>query len=113
MPINKNITYTYEIDQLENKNNYSINIYNEDATINDYYYIDLFNSKEIDERTALTTYFKNGYNFYISSDNKLKIYKNDELLNEFEGEYRYLGGYLFKKDNEIFEVIFKKDSTTK
>lgn len=113
LPINKNITYTYEIDQLENKNNYSINIYNEDATINDYYYIDLFNSKEIDERTALTTYFKNGYNFYISSDNKLKIYKNNELLNEFEGEYRYLGGYLFKKDNEIFEVIFKKDSTTK
>ena len=114
LDINQNIQYLFDIDYL-NDNYIEFELYHEELEdINIKYYIDLFNSKEIDERTALKTYFKNGYNFYISSDNKLKIYKDDELLNEFEGEYRYLGGYLFLKDNkEIFEVIFKKDSTAK
>ena len=31
------------------------------------------------------------------------------MLNEFEGEYKYLGGYLFLKENEIFELTFKKE----
>ena len=113
LDINQNIQYLFDIDYL-NDNYIKFELYHEELEdINIKYYIDLFNSKEIDERTALKTYFKNGYNFYISSDNKLKIYKNDELLNEFDGEYRYLGGYLFIKNNEIFEVIFKKDSTTR
>lgn len=77
------------------------------------YYIDLFNSKQIDEYTATKKFFPNGYNFYISIENKLYVYKNTTLLNEFEGYYEYLGGYLFLKDsNEIVEIIFKKDSTS-
>lgn len=110
---NNNIKYNYEITSLNN-NYYMIRLYNEELPeLDEYYYIDLFNSKQIDEYTALKKYFKNGYNFYISNDNKLKVYKNNELLNEFEGNYKYLSGYLFLKDNEIFELTFKKDSTNK
>ncbi len=111
--VNKNIKHNTEVKPLQNNPNYySINIYTELGTIGDKtYYIDLFNSKKIDEYTALKRYFKNGYNFYISTDNKLKVYKDSTMLNEFEGEYEYLGGYLFLKENEIFELTFKKDST--
>lgn len=109
--INKNIKHNTEIKPLQNNfNYYSIDIYTaigeeQDKT----YYIDLFNSKQIDEYTALKQYFKNGYNFYISNDKKLKIYKDSTELNEFDGEYKYLGGYLFSKENEIFELTFKKE----
>lgn len=110
--VNKNIKHNTEVKPLQkNPNYYSINIYTELGTIGDKtYYIDLFNSKKIDEYTALKQYFKNGYNFYISTDNKLKVYKDSTMLNEFEGEYEYLGGYLFLKDNEIFELTFKKET---
>lgn len=111
---NSNIKHYTEIKPLiHNFNYYSIDFYTPLGEEQDKsYYIDLFNSKQIDEYTALKRYFNNGYNFYISN-NKLKVYKDKELLNEFDGEYEYAGGYLFLKDKEIFELTFKKDSTNK
>ena len=112
---NKNIKTTYEIYELnKTKGYYQIYAYTNVDELDKAYYIDLVNSKQIDEYTAKKEFFSNGYNFYISDDEKLRVYKDKELLNEFEGDYKYLGGYLFLKDNkEIFEVIFKKDSTAK
>lgn len=112
---NKNVKTTYEIYELnKTKGYYQIYAYTNVDELDKAYYIDLINSKQIDEYTAKKEFFSNGYNFYISEDKKLRVYKDKELLNEFEGDYKYLGGYLFLKDNnEIFEVTFKKDSTTK
>lgn len=101
----------YRISPLQhNKNYFEINMYtkidNQDKT----YYIDLFNSKQIDEYTALKRYFPNGYNLFISSD-KLTIYKETEQLEEFEGAFEFLGEYLLiKNQNEIVEVQFKNDN---
>lgn len=111
---NKNIDYMYTISPMyQNKNYYKISLYTEVDDQDILYYIDLLNSKVLDEYNALKQYFDNGYNFYISTDNKLKVYKDKELLQEFDdGEYEYLGGYLFSKDSKkIFELTFKKDST--
>ena len=77
------------------------------------YYIDLFNSKEINEKDALYEYFDNGYG-YILDDNILKIYKNDEVINAFNNIHKYLGNYNFSSINKnkstIYEIEFKKET---
>lgn len=76
------------------------------------YYIDLFNSKEISEKTAVYEYFDNGYGFILDNDT-LKIYKNDELINTFDNIHDYLGNYNFSSINKnkstIYEIEFKKE----
>ena len=72
------------------------------------------NLKELTEYDALRKFFKNGYS-YVINDNKLKIYKESELLQEFTGNYEYIDEYKFIKysensTTEIIEVEFKKES---
>ena len=111
--------YKYTTKKLINSN-YNISVYmiNNICYIDIYYeatdnydsiYLDLTNSKEIDEIDALYKYFDNGYG-YILKDNVLKVYKSKEKLEEFNNINAYLGGYLFSTDdNSIIELTFQKE----
>lgn len=110
--VNSNIKHTIQMNQTSSNNIYEIKIIYDINEYNKTYYVDMFNSKKISEKDALTKYFSNGYNFYITENNILKIYKNKELLEEFENIETYLGNYLFLGKNEIFEIKFKKNSSS-
>ena len=94
--VNYDINYDYyvNITKLYNDRNYY------KITINDYkghlynYYVDLFNSKMIKAKKAYYTYFSNGYSFTLI-DNKLTIYKKDEIIDEYDNIRNYLGSYYF------------------
>ena len=73
-----------------------------------YQYVDLFNSKLISEKEALYNQFKNGYGFVLDYDGKLTIYKNDEIISEYNNIQYYLGGYYFCSENELYELVFNK-----
>ncbi len=89
-----------------NKNYYEIAIYNSSNKLT-CFYIDLLNSREITEKDALYRYLDNGYGL-INDYKTIRVYKNDELIQEIEGSYKYVGGYHFIKDKSIYELIFEK-----
>ena len=80
-----------------NKKYYRILIDYDSTKYNKYYYIDIINSKEIDEITALGRHFSNGYTYTIIN-NKLNIYKEKELLTSFDGSFTHLNEYEFLQD---------------
>jgi len=97
----------------KNKNYFVISLNYELSKFNEYYYVDLLNSKEIDEITALGKHFSNGYTYTIV-DNKLNIYKEKELLNSFNGYFTHINEYTFLKTvngtSEILTLEFKKEA---
>lgn len=98
---------SYYIDSTEtNKNYYRIQI-NNGSDKSTYFYIDLLNSREITEKDALYKYLDNGYGF-INDYKSIRVYKNDELIKEFEDTYTYIGGYYFINNNSIYELTFEK-----
>lgn len=111
--INSKIDYYVSIDDnLYNKNYYTFSILYDIESYNKYYYLDLINSKEIDEITALGKHFSNGYTYTITSG-KLNIYKEKELLNSFDGYFTHLSEYEFLQTNiegsKILLVDFQKE----
>ena len=112
--LTNNIDFYTSISVTEKNNNYYIIslIYDIDK-YNEYHYIDLINSKEIDEITAIGKHFSNGYTYTIIP-NKLNIYKDKELLNSFTGYFTHLNEYTFIQSiNDTYKIInleFKKES---
>ncbi len=113
--LKKNIKYyTYIMNVPKNDNNYALYMDYDIDGYNTVYYVDLFNSKELSEYEALVRYFKNGYSFVLT-DSNLKIYKEKEIIKEFNGVYTYIGNYMFIEEDEydrnsIVEIEFKKES---
>ncbi len=104
--------YAYNIDGKPDY--YSINITYYIDEYSDNIYIDMKKLKETTEYDAFKKYFKNGYS-YVINNGSLKIYKDTELLTEFDGDYTYIDGYKFIANNgdstyDIIEVEFKKES---
>ena len=97
----------------KNKNYFIISLQYDIEKYNEYYYIDLINSKEIDEITALGKHFSNGYTYTIIGG-KLNIYKEKELLNSFNGDFTHLNEYTFLQTgpeiSKILTLEFKKES---
>ena len=111
-----NYDYYVNINKIsDNKNYYKITINDYNGHIN-YYYVDLFNSKMVKDKTAYYTYFNNGYAFTLIND-KLIIYKKDEIIDEYDNIKSYLGSYYFVRyeDNkyEIVELKFNKNDSNK
>lgn len=102
--------YYLSLNQTVNPNYYEIRIYYSKVSLNKTYYVDLFNSKESDEKTALLKYFDNGYSYTLNSDGKLKIYKDSELLDEYNDIEEYFGNYYFHSKDTIYKITFEKDS---
>ena len=110
IPYDKAYKYSLSIDNIINTEFYKVKLtYEVSKELNNYYYIDLFNSKTVDE-SVLLKYFDNGYSFILNDNNILKIFKNEELISEYTDIDYYLGGYYFSKGNSIYEITFKKDS---
>ena len=110
IPYDKAYKYSLSIDNIINTSFYKVKLtYEVSKELNNYYYIDLFNSKTVDE-SVLLKYFENGYSFILNDNNILKIFKNEELISEYTNIDYYLGGYYFSKGNSIYEITFKKDS---
>ena len=109
-PYEKAYEYNISLNQAINTNYYEIRIYYSKVSLNKTYYVDLFNSKESNEKEALIKYFDNGYSYTLNSDGNLKIYKDNELLNEYNDIEEYFGNYYFYKKNTIYLLKFKKDS---
>ena len=113
--LTENVEYSTSINPIKDKPNYYqiiISYYVDERYDN--IYLDMKNLKELTEYDALRKFFKNGYS-YVINDNKLKIYKESELLQEFTGNYEYIDEYKFIKysensTTEIIEVEFKKES---
>ena len=110
---NSNYDYSITIDNLShNKYYYDIKLTYNDTVIHTY--IDLLNSKKLNEKKANYQYFKNGYAFTLV-DGKLNIYKENEVIDSYDNITMYLGNYYYvRKTNngyEILELKFnKKDS---
>ncbi len=110
IPYQKAYDYNIEFSKYNNSEIYELYLsYDVEGVKHKYYYIDLFNSKMIKEKDALITYLKNGYSFVLDNDNKLTIYKKDEIIAEFNNIEYYLGDYYFASENEIFKLVFKTD----
>ena len=112
--IKTNIDSTIQIEKnYKNKKYYNISIYYDLKDYNKTYYVDLINSKEIDEITALGKHFSNGYTWTITND-KLNVYKEKELLNSFNGNYTHINEYTFMDNNngkgKIINIEFKKET---
>ena len=102
--------YYLSLNQTINPNYYEIRIYYSKVSLNKTYYVDLFNSKESNEKNALLKYFDNGYSFTLNSDGKLKIYKDNELLDEYNDIAEYFGNYYFYSKDTIYKLSFEKGS---
>ena len=107
------------ISKIDETNYYKL-ICSNDTLNNDYYYVDLFNSKEVKEIDAIYKYFDNGYGFTLNDNNKLTIYKKKEIISTYDNIESYLGGYYFVTNNyneeedhydtNIYKIIFKNES---
>ena len=110
IPYDKAYKYSLSIDNIINTSFYKVKLtYEVSKELNNYYYIDLFKSKTVEE-SVLLKYFDNGYSFILNDNNILKIYKNEELISEYSNIDYYLGGYYFSKGTAIYQITFKKDS---
>ena len=108
IPYDKAYKYSLDIENILNSDYYKVKLsYEVSKQLNNYYYIDLFNSQTVDE-SVLLKYFDNGYSFILNDNKELKIYKNDKLISLYENVSYYLGGYYFSKDNAVYEVTFQK-----
>ena len=119
LPLKETTQRTYletQIKNTQNKDYYQITTYYDaesldEKELQEYYYIDIKNSKEISEKNALKQYLSNGYSYTLNDSGNLIIYKNDEKLTEFYDINMYLGGYYFlDNDNKISLLEFKKES---
>lgn len=119
LPLKETTQRTYletQIKNTQNKDYYQITTYYDaesldEKELQEYYYIDIKNSKEISEKNALKQYLSNGYSYTLNDSGNLIIYKNDEKLTEFYDINMYLGGYYFlDNDNKINLLEFKKES---
>ena len=107
IPIVKYCNYDLTINKLNDKELYEVNInYNDEKTESKSYYIDLFNSKVIDEKNAIMNYFENGYGFTLSN-NELKIYKDNNQIASYKNITNYLGDYYFLSEKSINKLEFK------
>ena len=110
IPYDKAYKYELDIENIEKTDYYKVRLtYEVSKELNNYFYIDLFNSRTTDE-SVLLKYFDNGYSFILNDNKELKIYKNEDLISNYTDVNDYLGGYYFSKGNKIFELEFEKDS---
>ena len=73
-----------------------------------YLTVDLINKKvrdSIDE--DFIQYYDNGIG-YLIKDEKIVLYKNNDVIKEYEGKYEYLGNTYFAKNNTLYEIVFIK-----
>lgn len=78
-----------------------------DKEIEKLYYLDLYNSKETNELTALYKYFDNGYGYVLDRLGNLSIYKNNELISNYEKISGYIDNYYFYNSNDNKSVIYE------
>jgi hypothetical protein len=112
--INSSIDYYISLQNNPyNDDYYTISINYDIPSYDKYYYLDLINSKEINELKALGRHFSNGYTYTITK-NKLNIYKETELLNSFDGNFIHLSEYDFIQSDtngsKIIYLDFQKES---
>lgn len=105
----KLINSEYSVGAYLSNNVCYVDIYYEVTGKYDTIYLDLTNSKELNEIDALYKYFDNGYG-YTLKDGVLTVYKDKEELEKFDNINISLGKYLFSTlDNEIIEIQFHKE----
>lgn len=117
VPFKKGIDSEIDINRIDKTNYYEILVDYDEQAENDEYYVDLHNSKMVEEKDAIYQYFDNGYGFTLNN-NILKIYKNKELLNTYDNISTYLGNYYFLNTeyskgiykSTIYNLTFEKES---
>lgn len=99
-----NKEYNISIDNLShNKYYYDIKLTCDNTIIHTY--VDLYNSKKINEKKANYIYYNNGYAFTLV-DGKLNIYKENEVIDTYNNITMYLGNYYYvRHENDKYEIV--------